>query len=180
MNLLFHFFLIHFLADYPLQPNKLVQMKKKGYLGVLLHCCVHLATLLVVLMPFLGNNKVLVGIAVIFVTHNIIDQTKIALDKKYPKCRLYFYLLDQFTHLVIVTSVAFYIGTVSMPSCELYSNQSVVLYALVLILSTFFYDVTAYFIKTRNKPAPYKRNYKLMYWNAIIATIGFMVYWLAY
>ena len=180
MNLLLHFILIHFLADYPLQPNALVKLKKKSYLGVLLHCLVHVATLIAVLSPFLHLTKVWIAIAIIFITHNIIDQTKVVLDKKYPKFRLHLYLLDQITHLIIVTSVAYYIGMVAMPDCVFYSDQSIVLYILVLVLSTYFYDVTAYFIKFRNKPPPYKRNYRLMLWNVFIVSIAFAVYWMAY
>ena len=180
MNLLIHFFLIHFIADYPLQPNKLVALKKKSYWGVLLHCLVHLATLIVVLYPFLHLTKVWIGIVIIFITHNIIDQTKIYLDKKNPKLRLHLYLLDQITHLIIVTSVAYYIGNVAMPECSFYSDVTIPLYILILVLSTYFYDVTAYFIKSRKKPMPYKRNYKLMIWNVFIVSVAFAVYWMAY
>lgn len=180
MNLLIHFFLIHFLADYPFQPNSLVNLKKKSYWGVLLHCLIHLTTLIIVLLPFLHLKKVLIGIAVIFITHNIIDQTKVYLDKKHPKLRLHLYLLDQITHLLIITCASFYIGSVTVPDCVFYSDPSVVLYVLLLVLSTYCYDVTAYFIRSRKKAVPYKRNYKLMFWNVFIVSIAFAIYWMAY
>ena len=180
MTLILHFFLVHFLADYPFQPGALVKLKKKSYLGVLIHCLIHVATLIVVLYPFLHLKKIWIAIAIVFVTHNIIDQAKVVLDKKYPKCRLHLYLLDQITHLTILTGVAYYVGNVSVQDCVIYSDPSIILYVLTLVLTTYFYDVTVFFIKSRKKPEQYKRNYKLMLWNVFIVSIAFAVYWLAY
>jgi len=87
MSLLFYFYLIHFLADYPLQSSALVKYKKEHFLGVFIHSTVHLVTLLIVLAPFLPNNRVWAAIAIIYITHNIIDQAKVMLNKAYPKCR---------------------------------------------------------------------------------------------
>ncbi|MBU0576966.1 DUF3307 domain-containing protein [Patescibacteria group bacterium] len=184
MNLLLYFYLIHFLADYPLQPNKLVEYKHKTYLGVLLHCLIHLAVLVAVLSPFLHLKSVWIGITVIFVTHNIIDQIKVKLDKKHPKWKLQLYIGDQVTHLLILTGVAFYIGNVtpntSLDPISLYADKTFISYILILVLSTYFYDVTRYFILTRKKKVPYKRDYKTMIRNVFIVSIAFAIYWIAY
>ncbi|MBU0727587.1 DUF3307 domain-containing protein [Patescibacteria group bacterium] len=184
MHLLIYFYLIHFLADYPLQPNALIAMKKKGYFGVLLHCLVHLAVLIAVLSPFLHLKSVWIGITIVFLTHNIIDQTKITIDKKYPKKSLLFYVSDQLLHLTIITLIAFNIGyikpNISLEKLGLYADHNFVTYILALILVTYFYDVTRYFIQTRKKKMVYKRNYSTMIWNAFIVSIGFAMYWVAF
>ena len=184
MNPLLYFLLIHFLADYPLQPNKLIQLKKKSYWGVFLHCCVHLTVLILVLLPFLHLKSVWIGIGVIFFTHNIIDYIKVRLDKKHPDWRLPHYLLDQVTHLVVIACVVAYLQNITPQfiggSMDLYLDQSVVLYVLILVLVTYFYDVTRYFIRTRKKQIPYKRDYMTMIRNVFIVSIAFAIYWIAY
>ena len=187
MNLILYFYLIHFLADYPFQPNSLVQMKKRGYWGVLIHCIIHLIVLVVILMPFLNTIEVWIGIGIIFGTHNIIDQAKVYLDKKYPKQSFLLYFLDQAVHLIIITGVALYVLNI-MPNfpndyllAPYYINQSIILYLLILVLVTYFYDVTRYFVLKnfwKKKVASYKRNYQTMLWNVLITTVAFGVYWL--
>lgn len=184
MSLLLYFYLIHFLADYPFQSSYLVKYKSEHFLGVLIHSSVHLVTLLVVLAPFLPNNRVWTAIGIIYITHIIIDQTKVMLNKAYPKHILFFYFLDQIVHLVIVTACAFYVGLLTPQyltgaALNLYSSQSFVLYLLIMVFSTYFYDVTCYFIKGRHKEV-FKRDVKTMLKNAMIVTVAFGVYWVAY
>ena len=182
MNLLFHLFLTHFIADFPLQPNKLVQYKKKTFKGVFLHCLIHLAVLIIILIPFLHLKSVWIGIGVIFVTHNIIDQSKITLDKKNPRLTLPLYLLDQILHLLVIAIVAYYIGVVTpnLPEwMSFYTDRSIVLYILILVLVTYFYDVTRYFIRSRKKKIKYKRDYMMMLRNVFIVSIAFALYWLS-
>ncbi len=183
MNLLFYFLLIHFLADYPLQSNALIKLKVKSYLGVFLHCCIHLALLILILFPFLHLQNVWIGIGVIFITHNIIDFIKIKLDKKYPNRRLIHYAIDQITHLAIISFIAIiYLKNISPRFTggfmDFYLDQSVVLYALILVLVTYFYDVTRYFICSRKKKIKYKRDYMMMLRNVFIVSIAFAVYWI--
>ena len=183
MSLLLHLYLIHFIADYPLQPNKLVALKKKGYAGVFLHCLVHLITLIVLLMPFLEMIEVWIGIAIVFGTHNIIDQTKVWLDKKYPSKDIFLYFADQTAHLTVLTGVAYYVGRVFLPEkwtflSVYYQDTSFVLYFLMIVLATYFYDVTRYFILRHKHPGPYSRDYRTMFLNVFIVSLGFVIYWI--
>ncbi len=184
MSLLLYFYFIHFLADYPFQSFSLVKYKSEHFLGIVIHSSVHLLALLVVLAPFLPDSKLWIAIAIIYITHIIIDQTKVMLNKAYPRHVLFFYFLDQFSHLVIVTACAFYVGLLTPQYLtgevmDLYSSQSVVLYLLIMVLSTYVYDVTRYFTQGRHKEA-FQRDYKTMLKNAIIVTVAFGVYWVAY
>jgi hypothetical protein len=181
MSPLFHLFLTHFLADYPLQPDKLVRLKKKSYMGIFLHSLIHLAVLVVILLPFLHVKNLLIGAGIIFVTHTIIDQSKISLEKKYKKLRLPLYLFDQALHLVIIALVAYWVG---VPAPQLpaewmwfYTDRSIILYVLILVLTTYFYDITRHFVRTRKAAKPYVRDYRMMLWNAFIVSIAFAIYW---
>lgn len=184
MSLLLYLYLIHFLADYPFQSSALVKYKSEHFLGVLIHSTVHLVTLLVVLAPLLPDRPIWLIIGVIYLTHILIDQTKVMLNKAYPKYIRFFYFLDQFVHLLIVSACAWYVGPVipkylSGMALKLYTDQSVVLYLLILVLVTYFFDVTRYFVLERYKK-PFVRDYKTMLKNAVIVTVAFGVYWLAY
>lgn len=183
MNFLIHFYLYHFLADYPFQNGKLVKLKQERFLGVFLHTGIHLITMLVLLAPLLHIKEVQVAIAVIYITHNIIDQIKVSLDKANPKHARLLYFLDQFAHWSIIYFSARYIGEVSAQlsgrALELYTNNTLFMYLLVMVLSTYFYDVSRYFVKLRmNKP--FKRDYGTMLRNGLIVTVAFGVYWVAY
>ena len=183
MNLLIYLYLVHFIADYLLQSHKIIEMKKKGYFGVFVHCIIHLFVLVSLLSPFFHLKSIWIGVAIIFVTHNIIDQTKIVLDKKYPKLKLQLYLIDQALHLTIITAVACYIGNVEpnipLSTLGLYSDRSFITYILTLVITTYFYDVTRYFVITRNNKKKYKRDYKMMLRNTFIVSIAYAVYWMS-
>ena len=106
MHLTLPLILGHFLADYPLQPGWLIQWKKKSFFGVLLHSSIHLLFAVLILLPFLDLWEVWLSLGIIFVTHAIIDQTKVMFEKKYPTYHHFLiYILDQITHLTIITLV---------------------------------------------------------------------------
>ena len=185
MSLLLYFYLIHFLADYTFQSSSLVKYKSEHFFGIVIHSTVHLLTLLVILSPFLPNNRVWTSIAVIYVTHIIIDQSKVSLSKTYPKFIRFFYFLDQILHLIIISACAYYIGLLTPQylsgwALSLYSNQCFIMYLLVLVLVTYFYDVTCYFARKQYEKAPYKRDYRTMLTNAGIVTVAFGIYWAVY
>ncbi len=182
MYLTLHLFLAHFLADYPLQPSWIVKMKYKSFLGVFIHTVIHLAVIILLSIPFLHLPNVWYGIAIIFVTHNIIDYSKVTIEKKFKKINhLYSYILDQALHLTIIYSVAvFLMGSIqpyiSNGWYEFYSNRYMVGFALILVLVTYVYDVTRWIVMNYKKPYPYKRDYQTMYRNALIVVIAFVVY----
>ena len=184
MNPILHLLLAHFISDYPLQSGSLVKMKVRSILGVFLHCLINLLVLVAVLFPFLHIQKVWIVIAVIFATHFIIDETKIILDKKYPGRKLMHYFIDQIIHVAIIAYLSFYF--IQLPAgapvglMSLYYDKVFVSYILILVLVTYFYDITRHFVLTRKTPAPYKRDYKMMIRNVFIVSIAFAIYWIAY
>lgn len=185
MSLLIYLYFIHFLADYTLQSSAMVRYKQEHFLGVLLHSTVHLVTHLVILIPFLYDKKVLLGIAVIYLVHIGLDQSKMELNKADPKHLRFFYFVDQLIHLVVITLCAWFIGRpaphlLSGWALNLYVNPSVALYLLALALCTYFFDVSRYFYLMKMYKEVYKRDYKTMLINAGIVTVAFGVYWVVY
>lgn len=184
MTFLIYFLLAHFLADYPLQSTKLVQLKTQRYLGVFLHGLIHLSVMLLVLFPLLHDQKIWTAVAIVYITHNIIDQTKVQLDKNNPGKARFFYFLDQFLHWSIIVAVSFYVGSIQPDltgqSLGIYMNNTLVLYLFCMVLSTYFYDVTRYFIKLKKGLPHYHRDYKTMFRNGLIVTLAFGIYWLLY
>lgn len=185
MNFLLYFYLAHFLSDYPLQSNAMVRYKRKSFWGVLLHSTVHLVSLLVILSPFLCNWRVWLAIAIVYASHNIIDQTKVALDKANPKRARINYFVDQLAHWTFILLAATVAGELAPKgltgwALEFYTNQTFFLYLLVMVLSTYFYDVTRYFIRLKMFTEELHRDYRTMLMNAVIVTVAFGVYWAAY
>ena len=184
MNPILHLLLAHFISDYPLQSGSLVKMKIRSLFGVLLHSFINLLVLSAVLFPFLRMQKVWIVIAVIFVTHFIIDEIKIILDKKYPARRLAHYFIDQIIHVVIIACLSIWLAPLSSGApvglMSFYYDKSFVSYLLVLVLVTYFYDITRHFILTYKTPAPYKRDYRMMLRNAFIVSVAFAMYWITY
>lgn len=185
MNFILYFYLAHFLSDYPFQSTTLVNYKQKSGWGVLIHTLIHLLSMLVLLSPFLDNKKVWVAIGIIYVTHNLIDQTKVQLIKKSLKHIKLFYFLDQLIHWTIIFLAAHYVGQLTPhfltgAALKLFTSQILSLYLLILVLSTYFYDVTRYFVLLKKKSKAFKRDYRTMLRNAVIVTAGFGVYIMAY
>lgn len=183
MNFLLHFYLAHFLSDYPLQPNALVKFKQKSFLGVFVHSTVHLVMMLIILAPFLYNLRALAAIVAIYISHNIIDQTKVSADKADPKRARRNYFLDQFAHWSAIFASVWCTGPLvprlSGRMLELYTNQTIFLFLLALVLSTYFFDVTRYFVKLKMFKEEFKRDYGTMLTNAGIVVVAFGLYWVA-
>ena len=187
MSLLFYLLLSHFIADFPLQGKGIVDLKHKHFWGILLHTFIHSVVMAVILFPVLYITKVWITILIVFIFHTIVDIIKVYIDNKYPNWhRFFWFLLDQFAHWATVLLVSYYfVGklSVSFPSnfMSLYYNQSVIIYLLLIVMATYFYDITRWFYRA-NKGAKkaiilYKRDYRMMITNFTIITVGFGIYW---
>ena len=184
MAFLIHLLFAHFLADYPLQPGRLVNLKMKHVLGVFIHGLIHLAVLILILSPLLHEGRTWGAILIIYISHSLIDHFKVKLDRGNPNHHKFFYFFDQLLHWSILIGVAHYLGDItprlSGKWLEIYTNTSLVLFLLLLVLGTYFYDVTRHFVTKDVGKIPYKRDYKVMIRNALIITLGFILYWIAY
>ncbi len=184
MNTVLYLILAHFLADFPFQSRGLVEYKQKHFVGVILHSATHFVASAVLLLPFLHLPEVWIGIASIFITHNIIDQIKISVNRKGKMNQFMTYATDQIAHLITISIVSYvYLGElmpkISESGAKYYMDQSIPLYVLLLTLSTYFYDVTRWTYRNSKKSQPYKRDYGMITRNAIIVTTAFVIYWIS-
>ena len=185
MNLLLPLLLSHFIADFPLQNNKIVGLKHQKIYGVLLHALIHLAVMSAILFPFFQVQRVWIGVLTVFLAHVIIDHAKVYLDSRYPHWHpLYLYFGDQFFHLLTIFLVTyFWIGQVHLApeTITYYMGNPIALYLLVAILATYFYDVTRWFWKNEGRAKkqhyPYRRDYRMMLRNLLLITAIFGVIW---
>lgn len=187
MSLLFYLLLSHFIADFPLQGKGIVDLKHKHFWGILLHTFIHLIVMVVILFPILHIKKVWISILLVFIFHTIVDIIKVYIDNKYPNWhRFFWYIMDQLAHWMTVLLISYYfVGKLSVSFSSnfmsLYYNPSVVIYLLLIVMATYFYDITRWFYRankgTKKTIISYKRDYRMMLTNFTIITIGFAVYW---
>lgn len=181
MYVIAYLFFTHFLSDYPLQPLSLVRYKKRSFLGVILHSAVHLLTATLILLPFWNYYGMWATVFTIFITHIIIDQSKVNYEKKIKINLFSLYVLDQFSHLtvIIISSLVFF-KDIIIPKSEiankLLADPSYIIFALSLVLLTYVLDISHWVYKNNKKNLKFKRNWKLIIINTTIITILFAVY----
>ena len=186
MNIFLYLVLAHFVADYPLQWGDLVELKQRSHLGLALHSIIHIAVALFFLAPFIGDHRIWYALAFLFVTHYVIDYTKVKLHHSFPKWNTFaLYLADQAAHFVVMACIAFYMRDMVPGAMKLwtafYSCPSLAIYFIALILATFFYDVTRWTYRhSKNKDLPYKRDCCMMCRNAVIVTVVYIVYYIVF
>jgi len=182
MNTFIYLLIGHFYADYPFQSSRLAEYKKNHVTGVIIHAGMHFFMTLLVFFPLLGVQGVWVGLVTVFLTHGIIDQTKIFLNKRNPLWTLPLYFIDQATHIGVAYLISQSIGVLNTSAVTslrfFYQNDSVALYILLLPVVTYFYDVTRQIIR-HHKGVPFKRDYRMIVQNAVIVTVGFGIYWMS-
>jgi len=88
----------HLLADFIFQPTKLIEWKKRHFLGVIVHVLIFALLALILLAPFLIYWETWVVVAAVSLVHFLTDKLKISLLKKYDEYMLPF-IVDQLVHL---------------------------------------------------------------------------------
>lgn len=93
----------HFLADYVLQTSELVQLKKKHFKYLLVHCLHHALATFVVLIFFAPLPVAFLFAALDLILHTLIDSSKSYIpyfDRFKPPTQAYFNVLglDQLMH----------------------------------------------------------------------------------
>jgi hypothetical protein len=109
-------FLVHFIADFPLQTNQVYHLKQSSFGGVLIHSAVH--PLVALLITGFRLDLWYVWLFLL-VSHAITDWTKL----KYPSGRQWVsFLIDQAVHLFVMVLIAIWQPalTTPLPSWLLY------------------------------------------------------------
>lgn len=104
-------FLAHLIADYPLQTETMVRVKKE-LAGLAFHVALHLVTMLILLFGLLGTEltPVIWGVLAVSLSHFGIDFWKSVCSKRWPTWIIGGYLQDQALHLVSIVAVAYWLA----------------------------------------------------------------------
>ncbi len=105
MFLFLKLFLAHLIADFILQFEELYQLKVRSVWGHLFHVLIHGIVSLVLLFPYLKNPGIWVFVAAVVLLHLVQDFIKYTLTKKIPKNTFFYFMADQFVHLLVLSSI---------------------------------------------------------------------------
>ncbi len=106
MFLFIRLYLAHLIADYPLQTDKIYQLKVRSNFGLLIHAGIAALMTLVFMWPFLNHYETWLFAIMIWISHAIQDKIKLLHSAKHQRSNnVYGYCLDQIFHLLFVAIV---------------------------------------------------------------------------
>ena len=103
MNTLLIMIIAHFIGDYLLQPEKLATDKAKKIKSLMVHALLYTAAMSL-LFVCVQWTSVLIPLAIIAVSHLVIDEVKIQVERRKAKAKeiLICFCIDQVLHLAVV------------------------------------------------------------------------------
>ncbi len=142
MFLFLRLLLAHFIGDFPLQFNKIYNLKHKGLIGILPHALIIMGCLIIFSWPYL-NLPGLWGF-IFFVTIIHLFQDSIKTGYKGTKYSFWFYLVDQLSHVALIAMVLFTdLKNLRPPQnpdgfiVTLYNNNLLVIYLIAIIIAAY-------------------------------------------
>jgi hypothetical protein len=130
--------LAHLLGDYPLQTNRMVELKRT-WSGLSLHVVIHFVTMLVVVWPASGTLwPYLLALAGL---HFVIDLLKNVLSVRQPRWIIRSYLGDQVLHLLSIWMIATWIEG-AVPSASPLLPVTVTIYLIGYLLVTYVWSIS--------------------------------------
>ena len=134
--------LAHFLGDFPLQFDFIFKLKPQGWKGIIPHVLIIVFCCIVLSWPYLHLPQMWFFIILIGSTHLIQDSIKISYGTLHHS--FWTYLADQLFHVGLIALVFLTdLSQLSAPKdsgnflIALYSNDTVVIYLIFLILATY-------------------------------------------
>jgi hypothetical protein len=142
MFILLRLLLAHFIADFPLQFNKIYELKNKSLVGGIPHALIVAICFIACSWPYLGIPGIWVFIYFFSFLHLFQDSTKIKLGSR--KYSIWLYLLDQLFHIVTISTILVTKLKYLTPPQEngnlfitLYNNNLFVVFLIVFIAATY-------------------------------------------
>lgn len=137
--------LAHLIADFLLQPIKLVRWKMKSVKGIIVHTGIHAIISMILLIPYLNAKTALIIIG-LGICHGLIDRVKINASLKSDKLARYF-IIDQILHLITILAAGFGIlslyelssTTIFLPI--IYNNIYLVLLLIMLVFASYTVEI---------------------------------------
>ena len=145
--------LAHFIADFPLQSDKIFALKSRYSWGVLPHIFISFITNLVIAFPYFGSNNFWIAMVFLAVVHFLLDWMKIVLIQKWLGDSLFTFLFDQVLHLLSIWICCYYLFTIPLPEIEnsfiltYYLNKKIIIVLIGLVFSIFGGGVLIYYIR---------------------------------
>ncbi|MCM8773577.1 MAG: DUF3307 domain-containing protein [Candidatus Omnitrophica bacterium] len=135
--------LAHLIGDFPLQFNKVYNLKQKGLIGIIPHATIIMLCYIILSLPYLNLPGLWGFIFFLTITH--LFQDSIKLSYKGMKFSFLFYILDQIFHLSFISMILLtnlrQIAPLDNPKDNLiisfYNNNLTITYLIFLILATY-------------------------------------------
>ncbi len=164
--MLYQLILAHFIADYPLQPNRLVQAKQ-SLSGLALHVSIHF----MVMMIISGKAMMVVWPYLLLLTliHFGIDFGKVKLSQYKPTWVTIPYLVDQLFHLLSILQISMWIDQNSEITNLLPISRTWAIYAIGYLLVSYVWFITERIISYQNKL--YQKEMITQLWPRLIARL---------
>jgi len=167
MNLFWLLILAHFIADFPLQSDKIFALKSKYKWGLIPHIIISFITNLFIAFPYLGFKDFWFAVLFLAIIHFLLDWLKILFTKKFLNDSMFIFLLDQMLHIFFIWLTCLYLLDIPSPEIKnkfvmnYYFNKKVILPLTGLVFSIFgggviihYIRQTVYQIKTRESGEP--------------------------
>ena len=142
-----HLMLAHFLADYPLQSDWLVDNKRTWWASVI-HIATHLGVMLVIVGP--ARLMIWPQLLVLMLFHFLMDWTKTSLGYRWPKAQSLQYIVDQLIHIGSIVLIAIWIDRTLLPG-QFPINGAWPVLAIGYLLATYVWFISER-IFVRNDP----------------------------
>lgn len=134
--------LAHFIGDFPLQFDKIYELKHKGLAGILPHVLIIMGCYIALSWPYLNRPGFWGFLFFLSIIH--LFQDSIKLSYKGMKYAFWFYILDQIGHIALI-SVVLLTGMKNLLPPEnpdnllvsLYNNNLLVIYLIAVIIASF-------------------------------------------
>lgn len=159
------FLLAHFIADYPLQTNWMVEAKRT-ILGLMLHVGIHLVVLLIVAGSALP--ELWLHVLCLAAIHFGIDFGKNKFSEYQPTMKISGYFLDQLFHLFSIIGIA---GIVNLENSPLLPNNTAIMGVGYLLVGYVWY-VTERIISHDNQA--YRTVVNQHVWSRLVARSGLL------
>jgi len=132
----------HLFGDFPLQFNRVYELKHKGIKGGIPHAILIVCSLLLLSWPYLNIAQVWYFVFAVGILHLFQDSIKISYGS--IKFSFWMYLIDQIIHIATISALFLtnlkYLGPLTNKGCPLlalYNNNAIVIYVCFLILATY-------------------------------------------
>lgn len=159
--ILIYLFLGHFIADFLLQPNKLVAWKSQSWKGIAVHSTIHFLVTSLLLYIYLPTGAIFLITLPVALVHFMIDSLKASHQRK-SQHALIAYWVDQALHYLSLIA-AYLIGAkyvmaqsqpitftgVTAPVLSLYTNPALLIFISLSIFITLTIEYSYY--KDRQK-----------------------------